>query len=144
MCLKFSFPTANEFIDQFCLKTLQSNPFKRNEILALGLLSWNTEAVYRGILTLTLLRRTRPAKGKQIPFSMEIKCDFQNTTQLLIALHERLKKPTKQNTVVHSRFLQNCPLNHLLFSLWNTSQGLLGDRILMNHSGFVLKKWGKS
>lgn len=144
MCLRFSFPTANEFIDQFCLKIQMRNPFKHNEILALGLLSWNTEALYWGISTPTLLRTTHPGKGKQITFLLEIKCDFQNTTQLLIALHERLKKPTEQNTMVHSWFLQNYPLNHLLISLWNALQGPLRDRILMNHSGFVLKKWGKS
>lgn len=144
MCLRFSFPAANEFIDQFCLKTLKRNPSKHNEIIALRLLSWNTEAVYWWISTLTLLRRTHPGKGTQIKFSLEIKCDFQNTTQPLIALQERLKNPTKQNTMAHSRFLQNCPQAHLLFSLWNTLQGPLWDRILMNHSGFVLKKWGKS
>lgn len=93
MCLRFSFPTANEFTDQFCLKTLLRNPFKHNEaLLALGLLSRNTGAVSRSISTLTLLRGTHPGKGEQITFPMEIKWDFPNTTQLLTALQERLKK----------------------------------------------------
>lgn len=91
-----------------------------------------------------LLIKTDPGKGKQTVFLTEIKCDFQNTNQLLIAWRGKLKnsnsKTENKTLMVHSCFLQSCPLKHLAFSLRNTL--LVTVTTGINQPRFALKKQG--